>query len=296
MFRNRVLTIGFSFLIIALPAAAQQSPVKYPPPCDPSQVTKSDIDRAHSLYLSGKGFLEESNYDKAIGYFLDAYSIDCSMHAILPMAIATAFERKGDKAEAIRSLDEYLKRAPDAPDREVIEHRIKNLQDQLARETPAAPSAAPAASTAPTAPPPPPPPEASAAPPVASRPAAAPSPPPPPANVETEHGAAPWILVGVGGAAVATGIVLYAVGHGNVSSASSQCPNRMCSSAHLVSEGNDGRTLETVGGIVGGVGLAAAAAGLIWHFIEKPTPAHTAGAITPILGPGYVGAGAAGSF
>ena len=51
------------------------------------------------MFLSGKGFLDEANYDKAISYFKEPL-IDCSVHAILPI-IATAYERKGDKASAV---------------------------------------------------------------------------------------------------------------------------------------------------------------------------------------------------
>ena len=90
----------------------------YPAACDATKVSKGDVERAHTVFLSGKGFLDESNYDKAISYFKDAYSIDCSVHAILPI-IATAYERKGDKASAVTALQEYLKRVPTAPDREV---------------------------------------------------------------------------------------------------------------------------------------------------------------------------------
>ena len=96
-------------------------------------MSRADSDRAHTVFLSGKQYLDESNYDKAISYFNDAYSIDCSVHGILPI-IATAFERRGDKGEAVRALEEYLRRAPNAPDHEIIEHRIRNLKDQMARE------------------------------------------------------------------------------------------------------------------------------------------------------------------
>ena len=102
-----------------------------------SKVSKIDVERAHTVFLSGKGFLDESNYDKAISYFKDAYSIDCSVHGILPI-IATAYERKGDKAEAIHALGEYILRVPNTPDREVIERRIRNLREQLAQEKPTA--------------------------------------------------------------------------------------------------------------------------------------------------------------
>src|SRR5215469_7767795 len=119
--RKPLLALAFLACVVAGPALAQQTS-GYPPPCDASKVTKGDVDRAHTVFLSGKQFLEESNYDKAISYFKDAYSIDCSLHALLPI-IATAYERKGDKAEAVRALEEYTKRAPNAPDHEVIERR-----------------------------------------------------------------------------------------------------------------------------------------------------------------------------
>src|SRR5450432_1761765 len=146
--RKPLLAVTLGLTAVAVPALAQQ-PASYPPPCDASKVSKGDVDRAHTVFLSGKQYLDESNYDKAIGYFDDAYSIDCSVHAILPI-IATAYERKGDKTEAVRALDEYLRRVPTAPDREKVERRIKNLSDQLAHDAP--PASASSATTAPPVP------------------------------------------------------------------------------------------------------------------------------------------------
>ena len=94
--RQPLLVLAFVGTVIAVPALAQQ-PASYPPACDASKVSKADVERAHTVFLSGKQFLDESNYDKAVSYFNDAYSIDCSVHGILPI-IATAYERKGDKA------------------------------------------------------------------------------------------------------------------------------------------------------------------------------------------------------
>jgi len=296
--RKPLLVFACIGSIVAVPALAQQSP--YPPPCDASKVTKADVDRAHTVFLSGKQFLEESNYDKAISYFKDAYAIDCSVHGILPI-IATAYERKGDKAEAVRALEEYLRRAPpNAPDREVIERRIKNLNDQLTREQPApsATSAAPSASAAPTVS-------------VAPLPSSQPAPPAPvgSGNVTgaaagaTEapsggtHGVAPWIVVGAGGAAVVTGIVLYVVGAGDVSSAANSCPFRKNCAPDIASKGNNGRTLETAGVIAGGAGLAAVAGGLLWHFVEGPQTRSDSGArVSPDLAPGYAGMTVRGAF
>jgi tetratricopeptide (TPR) repeat protein len=279
--------------ILVVPVLAQSSSTTtYPPPCDASKVSKSDSDRAHTVFLSGKQYLDESNYDKAISYFNDAYSIDCSVHGILPI-IATAFERRGDRAEAVRALEEYTRRAPNAPDREVVERRIRNLKDQIAREAPPPP---PTASAAP--PPPPPPSTASAAP---EPPSAAPSEPPPPvAEHETRSGSGvgPWVLVGVGGAAVVTGVILYGVGASAISSAQSECGGqRMNCPASVSNKGNGGRTTEDVGGVVAGVGLAAAAAGIVWKLVgSSGSAASTSASIAPVFAPGYVGLNLGGAL
>lgn len=270
-------------MAVTVPGLAQEA-TDYPAPCDAAKVTKSDVDRAHTVFLSGKQYLEESNYDKAISYFKDAYSIDCSIHAILPI-IATAYERKGDRGEAIHALEEYQKRAPSAPDHEVIERRIRNLKDQQAREQPApvasataspAPvaSSAPAPSAAPSS-------TASVAPPPSSA-------PPGPSPSEGGHTAAPWIVVGAGGVAVIVGAIVWASGSGEVSTAERDCPSHTCTPGDSsdVSKGNDGRTLETVGWVAMGVGAAAIAGGLIWHFVEPTSPVASAAAhIVPVLAP-----------
>jgi tetratricopeptide (TPR) repeat protein len=277
-------------MVSAPSARAAPADGAYPAACDASKVSRGNVDRAHAVFLSGKQFLEESNYDKAISYFEDAYSIDCSRHGILPI-IATAYERKGDKAAAVAALQEYLRRAPNAPDRDVIERRIKNLSDQLAREASPAPVAAPAPARPPeapipasqppapaaAAPPPGPSPTASLAPGVDSRPAAS-------ADV------VPWIVIGIGGAAVATGAVLYVVGAGDVSDASGKCPSRGGCAPDVASTGNTGRALETAGAVVGAVGLAGLAAGLYLHFHQRGhAPASAATPIDVTIAPGYAG-------
>jgi len=284
-----LLVVAFLGTLVAVPALAQ--PASYPPACDASKVTKADVDRAHAVFLSGKQFLDESNYDKAISYFNDAYSIDCSVHAILPI-IATAYERKGDKAAAVVALEEYLRRVPAAADREHVERRIKNLNDQLAHEAPpaSAASSAPAASAAPSEAPPP---QPSAAPPTPAAIAAAP-------EEQPKASAGPWIVTGLGGAAIIGGVVMFIVGSSDISSASSACPSRMLCVPSVASQGNTGRTLETVGVVVGGVGIGAVVAGLVWHHFDKPALTTTTtgggGFIGPVIVPGYAGVVAGASL
>jgi len=283
--------VSIATILVVPVLAHSSSTTTYPPPCDAAKVSKSDSDRAHTVFLSGKQYLDESNYDKAISYFNDAYSSDCSVHGILPI-IATAFERRGDRAEAVRALEEYARRAPNASDREVIDRRIRNLKDQIAREAPPPPSAS-------ALPPPPPPPSASAVPEPPS--AAPPEPPPPPAaeqGTKSGTGVGPWVLVGVGGAAVVTGIVVYAVGAGAISSAQSACGGqRKSCSPSVASQGNGGRTAEDVGGVVGGVGLAAVAAGVVWKLVGSGgSSASTSASISPVFAPGYVGLNLGGAL
>jgi tetratricopeptide (TPR) repeat protein len=294
--RKPLLALAFVGTLIALPALAQQSATSYPAACEASKVSKSDVERAHTVFLSGKQYLEESNYDKAISYFKDAYSIDCSIHAILPI-IATAYERKGDRAEAVHALEEYQRRAPNASDHEIIERRIRNLKDQIARDQPAAPTAT--ATAAPTA-------TATAIPTATPEPTSTATSAPTSSSVgETPPpsgggpGVAPWVVVGIGGAAVVGGVVMYAVGAGDVSSAASACgAARKCTSASAASQGNSGRTLENGGAVVGSIGVAAVALGLVWHFVAKPSsaPAAATTLVTPVVAPGYGGLALGGAF
>jgi hypothetical protein len=286
-------TLGFVSVLgvsMAAPAFAQQ-PVEYPPPCDESKVSHGDHDRAHTVFLSGKEFLEESNYDKAISYFMDAYSIDCSVHAMLPI-IATAYERKGDKTEAIHALGEYLKRAPSAPDHEIVEHRIRNLRDQLSREQPApttlpAPAAppAPVVAPSPSAPPATEPPPTAGAPPVAAAPGSD--------GTSSGAGAAPWVVAGVGGAAAVTGVILLALGAGDVSDASKDCPSHICSTdaekTAASKKQSDGYTLENAGGVIAGVGALALVGGLVWGIVDSSSHKSASARMIPVVSPGYGG-------
>jgi hypothetical protein len=291
-------------MVIGVPALAQTvTPSAYPAACDDSKVSKADRDRAHAVFLSGKQYLEEANYDKAISYFKDAYSIDCSVHGILPI-IASAYERKGDKREAIRALEEYQQRAPTAADHEVVERRIKNLKDQISQEQPAATSAPSASAAAPSASI-----SSEGAPPTASS-AAAPL-PPPPSQDETSyhrHQAGPWILAGAGLATLAGGAIVYGIGASKVSNAAAICgaSHMICPTTAARDDGNTGRTLDWVGGTVGGIGLAAAVAGVIWHFAERPaasvvgksaeSPASTHLRVSPLLAPRAAGISLEGSL
>jgi hypothetical protein len=283
-------------LAVAVPALAQVKPGDpLPAACSPDP---AKTDRAHETYKIGKTFFDRGEYDKALQYWSDAYGFDCSAHFLLPR-IADIWQLKGNKQEALRVLEEYMKRTDGAKDsstvelRAAVQVRIDNLRKDLAAAPP--PSSAAPPPTAPTA--------SATAP--ASTTAA---PPPPPSATSTEtvqattggHSVTPWVVVGIGGAAVIAGGIFVVLGSSKVSTAESHCANRVCTSSQDVSDGNSGRSMETTGVIIGAVGVAAVAGGLIWHFMEPANKQPTAGSrkprVTPQVAPGYAGIGVGGSF
>ena len=275
----RTLSLAFLFgNAVAVPAFAQQSSMTVYPACTGTP-TKADSDAAHGAYIAGKGSFDENDYARAVDYFKDAYRRDCTKHDLLNI-IARAYELKGDRAEAVNALETYLKRVPpNEPGNEQIQRRIVNLKAQIA----AAPPTPTPVVTAP----------------VEQVPSTPTSPPPantPPDRVTNErtHSVGPWVLVGVGGAAAVAGAVLLIVGQGKISDSrqgcgvtTDNCPSPP-TSADRRSLQSSGNTLSAVGGVVGGVGVAAVAGGLIWHFTESTGP-ETRARLRPDVRPGYAG-------
>ena len=287
----------------ASPADAGQGSTTTYPSCEGRKPTQADTDAAHGAYVAGKGSFDEADYTTALNYFKDAYRRDCTKHELL-VIIARAYELKGERSEAIRALETYLERVPNAQDAEVQKRRIANLRTQIAAMPPAA-TAPPSSGTG----------SASAAMPPASPSPSAPSQAPAASGVSAStetapvsqgpsrtHGVAPWIVVWAGGVALAAGAALLAVGLSDVSDAEKVCPNHnACDNADARSKGNSGRSLETIGVIVGGVGVAAVAAGLVWHFVEptdavRPASASSKARVSPDVRPGYAGLSLVGSF
>jgi hypothetical protein len=280
--------------------AASAPPLSQYPACT-TKPTQAETDAAHGAYIAGKGSFDEADYTKAIDYFKDAYRRDCTKPELL-LIIARAYELKGDRREAVNALETYLQRKPDAPDAETQRRHIANLKKELADQAasasasasaiPPSASASASASAAPSA-------SASAAP---SATASATS-EPPPAGGERGHTLTPWIVAGAGGVALLTGGALFLVGSGDVSSAESACGSghTACPDKSSADKGNSGRSLETVGVIVGGVGLAGVVGGLVWHFLEPTgaaaSPAQTGRpVIAPQVAPGYAGVGVGARF
>ncbi len=303
---RHLLTFALLGTVVAVPAIAQSQPgaTSTYPECT-SKPSNDDSEAARNAYLFGKRKYDEAEYATAVNYFKDAYKTDCTKHEIL-IIISRSYELSGNKSEAIGALETYLKRVPNAQDADVQRKRIANLKAQgapPATTTPPTPTTPP---TSPTATP-------TAALPTPSTTTTAPpagTDAPPPA--ERSSSIAPWIVVGAGGVVLATGAVVLIIGAGNVSTARDGLKKDGCDltnaakpcsgSAADVAIQNDklssGTRTETIGGVLIGVGAAAVAGGLVWHFVfDKPKGAEkSATSVRPVVAPGYAGVGLGGSF
>jgi tetratricopeptide (TPR) repeat protein len=285
--RKQIFGLGLLLLVVtSLPAFAQPSGKAYPE-CTKT-VSSSESELAHQKYIAGKQDYDEGNYDSAIRRFRDAYTLDCTKHELL-VIISAAYERKGDKKEAIEALETYVARAPSAPDVGTYQAKIENLKKQLAATQPPLP-----ASTS--------------------------SPAPPPPTEMRGHTPWPWVLVGIGGAAIVAGAIVRFTAPALPEGCNRS--NEKCSYLDAnVSDNPQGNQREptpeekadldsrraTAGKAVAqpkvGLGIAVAGAalalgGLVWHYLEPTGPKEAASKtkLQPTFSPGYAGLTLGGSF
>ena len=295
--RTRIV-IGASALFLGTSAALADDPVSFP------ECTKApsadDVEAAKSSHKIAASRFDLQDWDKAIEFWRQAYGLDCTAHALL-VNIANAYEKKGDKRSAIAALETYLVRATGAPDLVKINERVVELKKSL---EPLPPVTATATATATVTAPPT---VTATAPVPGSRP----------------YGAMPLVIAGVGGALAIAGAIMIPVGFGPYNEALSQCPDknaageRVCPAGTvdpegLVARGNAGRITWNMGAAFLGVGLAAAAGGLGFHFVfNKPqaaassspegTPAPQGAPkarvdVVPVAGPQFGGLVVSGKF
>jgi hypothetical protein len=252
--------------MIAATAPAYADTAQGYPPCTNKPVSTIESDDAHTKYIAGRQDYDEGNYENAVRRFRSAYTLDCTKHELL-LILSSAYERKGDKKEALSALETYVARVPSSPDMATYQLKIDNLKKDLARQSAAAPAE------------------------------------------NRGHTPYPWILVGIGGAAVAAGLAVVLTAPslpGNCFEATSECTAKPGESAADVA--NDGshakRSVDQprAGWAVFGGGLALVAGGLLWHFLE-PTGPKKSGAlrtvtptVTPSVSPGFAGLSLGGAF
>src|SRR5262249_61136022 len=92
---------------------------------DEPDSAKAHYEKAQQLYATG-------NYDEAIAEYQEAYRL--KPHPNVLYNIAQAYERLLDYAQSVTWFERYLAEAPpDAPERVIVENRLKILRNLPAR-------------------------------------------------------------------------------------------------------------------------------------------------------------------
>lgn len=262
-----------AFCSVSLVAQAADVPTEYPA-CE-TPPTQSERKGAQGAFAAGEASFKEADYATAITYWRDAYRRDCTAHALL-RNLATAYELSGDRKAAVHALETYLERQPKDPEAGALQRRIENLREQGEPSEEVATQVIEPSSAAP-----------------GGEPEAAPAfslDAGPDSTTASARNFAPWIVAGAGGAATIAGTIVFFSGKSKVSDATEACPDRKCS-PDIAEKGNAGRREQKIGAIVGGVGLAAIAGGLVWGFVfnEPKAEEEVVTGFEPQLGPGFAG-------
>jgi hypothetical protein len=240
---------------VGVGAALAQPAVPTFPECT-KKATPQDNEAAKNAHRVATQFYDRGEYEKAIQYWTDAFKFDCSVNDLL-INIANSYEKMGDKAATVVTLEEYLKRTGPNP---TIQQKIANLKKSM---TPPTPSVTASASAVPTI---------TATPTATATVTTAPTVPSVPEGPRP-YGRKPWALVGAGGGLALIGVILLPLGYGNISSADSLCPTRTHCSNDVVSQGNAGRNEVFAGWPLFSTGVGLVVGGLIWQFaLNSPRP------------------------
>jgi hypothetical protein len=138
---------GFAFAQTTSAAQANPSP------------SAAEDNEARELFKIGKDAFDDGRFERALKYFNEAYEL--SHRPALLSNIGTAFDRLRRDQEAVDAYRKYLEQMPEAPNRTLVEDRIRIIEAALARSQAAPPpttsatatplrSEAPATASAPT--------------------------------------------------------------------------------------------------------------------------------------------------
>ena len=245
--------------------------IKQQYPACTREASAADVTAAGGAHRAAMEAYGREQYDRDARLWTEAYGFDCSRPLVF-LNLGQAFERAGDKRSAVAVYELLIERAPaDTP--ADISTRVETLRKEIAREDDelAKKKAADDARAAKEA--------------AEKRAAAAP--------LERPFGIAPWIGVGIGGAAAVTGGVLLGVGLTQASSAADDCrtpETRTGCPSDAVDQGEMGETMSMVGQglLYGGGGLLAVSLVVQLVFNDERRVEPDSGFV-PRVGPEYAG-------
>ncbi len=259
------------------------------PPCNHTP-TESDVAAAKGAFQAGKVSFDESEYSRAIDYWEDAYRRDCTATGLL-LNLSRAYELNGDLENAIVTLEEYMIRNPETPQRAQLERRIEVLRERMAK----APHANAATTTA----------ETSGADEKGEEDTQ--QLPPPPALAESAERPL-WPLFVAGGGALITivGGILYMDASSDVDHYQDLCGgfDNCPREGNIAADANDASNRKTTWGVVTLGGLVVLGGGVAWYFLNPAVDDESAEGIkvtesmsmTPLAGPRFAGLEFQGSF
>lgn len=111
-----------SSLLVLAPLASAQ-------PRDPSP---QQIVRARVLFAEGTQHYQAGRLDEALSRFLEAWRIVPGPE--LAYNVARTYERMGDAPHGVEFYQHYLRDAPDGPERQDVERRIRELESIARRQ------------------------------------------------------------------------------------------------------------------------------------------------------------------
>lgn len=243
------------------------------------EMTAAQREEARGLFEAGRAAFADGRYADALGYFERSYAI--SELPELLYNIGHTADRLRDDRRALEAFEAYLEARPDTEGRASIDARIVQLRELVAAEDAreaeraelqrsereaaeraAAAEAAAAQSSAESSA------ESSAAPDTAA------------ASSASEPSIAGWFVAGGGAAVALAGAILLGLAEseaGSVRDAPAGTPWLDVEGAHARAD-----AFGMAGGVLLGVGLAAAVAGVIWGAVEISADTQVA------FGPGSV--------
>jgi hypothetical protein len=114
-------------LALLLVAAMGSFASAAPPKKEPAEA--SDVQKAKELFGWAQKLYKQARYQEAIAKFEEAYAV--RPHPVIFFNIGKCYEQLGETAKAMRAYKDYLRLAPDAPDKETVTDAIANLERRL---------------------------------------------------------------------------------------------------------------------------------------------------------------------
>lgn len=234
-------------------------------PRSAAQVSASDQEAAKAHYLAGSSYYDAANYADAVKEFNEAYRL--SKRPDLLYNIALGYERLSDFDNAISTLRRYLVEKVNAPDRNMIESRIRNLEKLRESRTPFNPGPLPE-------------PQNDAKP----TPNATPNPTPQPeptTQPKAKRSLGTLGYAGIGTGSLGAVLLLSSIGTGVVAKQKSDdllaaCPTKMNCDPALKPTQQQGRRLALATDVLIGVGTVAVVTGVVLivvDLVRKPKSA-----------------------